>query len=154
MKRAQKLVSSNEEKRVTKQHKQPCSDCPFRRDALRGWLGGAEPEVYARMAHSDQVILCHTLLGAQCAGSAIYRANVCKLAASEALRLPPDRKAVFTSPSEFVSHHGGKPYAIFIPSEEEEVARAAMEEAAGSLLVTPMEAAQKATNTYRKQKKR
>lgn len=58
-----------------------------------------------QFAHSDQRIECHTLIGAQCAGSAIYRANICKMPRDPAvLRLPPDTKRVFAF-EEFAEHH-------------------------------------------------
>lgn len=57
-------------------------------------------------AHGESTIECHTLLGAQCAGSAIYRANVCKLPRDPGtLRLPANRLEVFSSRAEFVAHH-------------------------------------------------
>jgi hypothetical protein len=46
------------------------------------------------------------LIGAQCAGAAIYRANVAKNTRSDqTLRLPKDPKMVFNTPFEFWDHH-------------------------------------------------
>lgn len=75
------------------------------RTALPGWLGGATPQEYAAMAHADHLVECHTLLGAQCAGMAIYRRNVVKFCAPPTLRLPADRELCFASRSEFLAHH-------------------------------------------------
>lgn len=100
------LVSSDEAVPATRQHTKPCGDCPWRRDALPGWTGGLTPETWIRGAHGDEQIDCHTLTGAQCAGAAIYRANVCKRPRNpETLRLPADRDHVFESPTEFLEHH-------------------------------------------------
>lgn len=100
-----KLISRNEAVRAKCQHTTPCSDCPWSRDSLHGWLGGASPEEWIATAHSDAVIECHTLRGAQCAGAAVYRANVCKSPRGDALRLPRDTAAVFSNPMEFTAHH-------------------------------------------------
>lgn len=107
---SRKLISSDEAVPAKTQHKRPCSDCPWSRDALPGWLGGASPEEWVACAHGDDPVPCHALTGAQCAGIAIYRANVAKLPRNpETLRLPPDREAVFSSPVQFGLHHEGAP---------------------------------------------
>lgn len=94
---------------VKRQHTSPCSDCPFARKALPGWLGGFTIASWISDAHGDNVMLCHTR-NKQCAGAAIFRANVCKLPRStEALRLPADRLKVFASDREFETHHKKSP---------------------------------------------
>ncbi len=64
------------------------------------------------MAHGETQFECHTKHDAstgdahQCAGSAIYRANVCKSPRDpDTLQLPANREAVFSSPMEFLKHH-------------------------------------------------
>lgn len=100
------LVSSDEARPARGQHKQPCSDCPFARTALAGWLGSDTPASWMKMAHGETRMECHTLIGAQCAGAAIYRANVCKKPRDPALlTLPADRVKVFAGPPEFLRHH-------------------------------------------------
>ncbi len=95
------------------QHTKPCSDCPWARTALRGWLGGTGPvteqiDDWLKEAHGDADIPCHVLTGAQCAGAAIYRTNVCKRhVAPGVLLLPADREKVFATPMEFRAHHSG-----------------------------------------------
>jgi len=104
------LISVTEAKPAKGQHKKPCSDCPWARGALKGWLGDMTPEEWLQAAHGESTIECHTLLGAQCAGSAIYRANVAKLPRDrEALKLPPDTENVFATPLEFLKHHKEPP---------------------------------------------
>ena len=88
------------------QHKKPCSDCPFARTALPGWLGDKTIEEWIAMVHGETWIDCHTLLGAQCAGAAIYRTNNCKNPRDKALLLlPRNPKVVFANPQEFMKHH-------------------------------------------------
>jgi len=91
------------------QHKKPCSDCPWARVALPGWLGKPTAEEWLREAHGESRIDCHTLLGAQCAGAATYRANVGKLPRDpKLLRLESDKVRCFANPAEFKEHHSQK----------------------------------------------
>lgn len=98
---------------VSKQIIKPCEDCPFRRTAVKGWLADQSPADYCQMAHSDDLIQCHTKKfpdgnHVQCAGAAIYRANVAKYCHPPNLKLPGDKEVVFGSPVEFVEYHGRK----------------------------------------------
>jgi hypothetical protein len=111
MNRNQQLVTSDEAAPATSQHTRPCRDCPWSRDAVPGWLGGVAGRTWVAEAHGDAAIDCHTRRGAQCAGAAIYRANVCKVSRDPAvLRLPRDRDAAFDHPEAFLEHHheGGR----------------------------------------------
>lgn len=96
---------------VAKQITKPCEDCPFRKTATAGWLAGQTPADYCSMAHGDGVIECHTKLldgePVQCAGAAIYRANVAKRCDPPNLKLPKSG-TVFLSPIEFIQHHARK----------------------------------------------
>jgi hypothetical protein len=103
------LISSAEAITATKQHTEPCSDCPMARTALNGWLGGATPDEYCRLAHSDHVVNCHVIKNQQCAGIAIYRANVCKRVDSPNLKLSKNSEKVFGTPMEFLEHHRSRP---------------------------------------------
>ena len=103
------LVSVEEAQVATKQHTKPCGDCPWRRDSLNGWLGGLKPQEWIGIAHSDEVVDCHTLKGAQCAGAAIYRRNTCKMAYPPNLLLPADREKIFSNRNEFLEHHSKAP---------------------------------------------
>lgn len=72
-------------------------------------MGGDDVENWVRDAHGEVRLDCHTLSGAQCAGAAIYRGNICKLPRDPAvLVLPADRDKVFKSPKEFRDHHDSK----------------------------------------------
>lgn len=101
-----KLISIDQAKPAANQHQSPCSDCPFRRDSLRGWLGGYTAQEFAAMAHGEDMLECHVIAGKQCAGAGIYRANVCKDPRNRALIvLPADKKNVLGSRAEFIQHH-------------------------------------------------
>jgi hypothetical protein len=91
------------------QHTSPCSDCPWTRKSLNGWLGSLSADEWVRIAHSDSVVDCHTLRGAQCAGIAVYRRNVAKMAYPPNLKLEADRVNVFANPMQFVEHHSKVP---------------------------------------------
>lgn len=99
------LVSSDKGRPATRQHTKPCSDCPWRRKSLSGWLGGLSSDQWLRHAHGESKIDCHTLIGAECAGAAIYRRNIGKLCRGPVLRLDKDTKHVFAGPAEFKKHH-------------------------------------------------
>lgn len=87
------------------QHTSPCSDCPWRRDSLAGWLGGNTADEWVAMAHADVHIPCHTRPDHQCAGNAIYRRNACKSVRPPLLTLERDTDKVFNWPNEFLAHH-------------------------------------------------
>ena len=99
-----------EAKVARKQHKAPCHDCPWRRASIPGWLGPYTIEEWLQVAHGEGRIECHTVKqfdddGWQCAGAAIYRANVIKQCHDpEILALPKDLKKVFWF-GEFKAHH-------------------------------------------------
>lgn len=102
------LITGAEAIPVKKQHTSPCSDCPFARNSLPGWLGRMSPEQWMMAAHGETFAECHTRISMQCAGMAIFRANVCKSPRSEAiLRLPPNQIKVFANNAEFLTHHKG-----------------------------------------------
>ena len=110
MTKRRQLVSSDQAKPRSTQHTAPCADCPWTRTALPGWLGGCSGHEWLQRAHSETHVPCHTVGNQQCAGLAIYRANVAYLPRSPALlRLPKDVARVFASPTEFAKHHSFSP---------------------------------------------
>lgn len=109
MKRRQ-LLTYDPSRKAGEQIRKPCTDCPFARAALAGWLGDGTPEEWVESAHGETRIVCHVYSDVQCAGAAIYRANVCKAPRDRTLlELPPDRSIVFGSSSEFLAHHKATP---------------------------------------------
>lgn len=103
-----KLIARGEASPATKQLTKACSDCPMRRDSLPGWLGGATPEQYGHLAHSDEQVQCHVHAGSRCAGMSIYRTNVCKWQ-PPADKLPADTDHIFGTRQEFLEHHNRSP---------------------------------------------
>jgi len=101
-----RLITEDEAVQATAQHTKACSDCPWSRDSLNGWLGGNTAQEWISFAHGEVYIPCHVLEGAECAGAAIYRANVGKRTRIETMILQPDTKTVFSNPQEFLDHHG------------------------------------------------
>lgn len=100
------LITSDQAVETRGQTKKPCSDCPFARAALRGWLGGDSKEQWLQYAHGEFKVDCHTRKDNQCAGLSIYRANVGKLCRDRSiLVLPEDTDLVFATPDEFLEHH-------------------------------------------------
>lgn len=114
------------------QHHQPCHDCAFRRDGTPGNLGGSPVETYIGQTEAGFWLPCHGTYepgvpakqqdpakAPQCAGAAIYRANLGITAGGRLiLRDPQDKAAVFASHAEFIAHHLPVP----LPVAEELVA--------------------------------
>lgn len=102
-----RLVSSDEAEPMKFQHRKPCADCPFTKNALNGWLGANTLREWLAMIHGEAYIDCHCTTNQQCAGAAIFRANLCKTPRhSRALRLEPDNgELVFTTDNQFIAHH-------------------------------------------------
>lgn len=100
------MTTSDEAVPTNVQIEKPCHDCPWRRNAVRGWLGPHSAEAWMEIARSDDAVPCHALEGPQCAGLAIFRANICKLPRDpNVLRLPKDWNTVFDHPQQFINHH-------------------------------------------------
>lgn len=99
--------------------KKPCDSCPFSRASTPGGLGTKEgPEPFIGQAHGPFYLPCHkTYLSKgispmtpglpQCAGAAIFRANigVAPYLPLSIHVLPRDSVAVFKTPVEFLAHH-------------------------------------------------
>lgn len=100
----------------------PCSDCPFRRKAMPGWLGAGSPESFIDCMQRDEPLPCHQTIdydnphwlvewmhqknGNACAGSLIFMAN--KLQRPHTPGFPtmePDHETVFSNTVEFVRYH-------------------------------------------------
>lgn len=93
----------------------PCDDCPWRRESLKGWLGPMSKDEWVALAHSDEKIACHQTIEVdeewtekvkQCRGVATYRANIAKSPRDPSVAVGPvDRDKVFSNPMEFKAHH-------------------------------------------------
>lgn len=104
------LLTSDDAVLAVAQHRKPCTDCPWARSSINGWLGGMTSAEWLAAAHGEERIDCHVFDGAECAGAAIYRANVCKRVRDRTqLTLDPDEARVFRTPGEFAAHHAASP---------------------------------------------
>lgn len=93
----------------------PCNDCPWRRNAIAGWLGPHTASEWLDIAHGESAIACHQTIDhngqdwselKQCRGAAIFRANVAKLPRNPKVAVgPEDHEHVFSSSKEFLEHH-------------------------------------------------
>ena len=101
-------------------HKTPCNECPWRRAAPAGWLGGYQPEAFTDQVHRDgPPVPCHktippggdmTKAVSMCAGALIHMKNSCKRAFHPAYgdaldKVERDPEGVFNWPHEFIEHH-------------------------------------------------
>lgn len=101
-----KLVADDGRKPTKVQHRKPCADCPWARKSIPGWLGNNSAQRWCEMAHGEESIDCHCTTNQQCAGAAIFRANIFKSVRDpRALVLPPDKGTVFSWDNEFLDHH-------------------------------------------------
>lgn len=101
-----RCVRTEEAPRSKEQQTTPCGDCPFARNALKGWLGGSTTDQWKLALNGDHKIPCHAIRGPQCAGAAILRSNIFKRPRDKSvLILPADRKKVFATLDEFDQHH-------------------------------------------------
>lgn len=108
MPKPRQLLTADQAITVKTQHRSPCSDCPFARKSLAGWLGRLSPQAWMQIIFGDGRVDCHTRVPMQCAGSAIFRANICKVPRDQTVLqdLKVDTIRVFATPEEFISHHG------------------------------------------------
>jgi hypothetical protein len=100
-----------------KQRDTPCKECPFRRDIAPGTLGGSPATTYIGQVNGQFWLPCHCstnysdpnwktdLSKPQCAGAAIFRANVGVRVAPSLLVLPQNNRTVFNSFEGFLAHH-------------------------------------------------
>lgn len=108
MKRRRQLLTHEDAVKTGVQHTKPCSDCPWARASLPGWLGNNSAEDWIAAAIGEGSADCHTTDKA-CAGFAIFRANICKVPRDpNALRLQPNTIICFANDKEFLAHHKGK----------------------------------------------
>lgn len=104
------MMTNIKESKVTQaQHSRPCHDCPWRRAAIPGWLGGATPETFLAQGQGDMPMECHCQKSSEgkqweCVGAAVFRSNICKRPRF-AMTQPRDTVTVFASSEEFLKHH-------------------------------------------------
>ncbi len=109
----------------------PCSQCPFRVNALAGWLGDSSPEEFIDTCLADHLMPCHKTVDyddedwkekmldetsevQHCAGARIFFANQCKmpkhglyllaLRSDQVKKVKPSND-VFANRQRFLDHH-------------------------------------------------
>ena len=105
----------------TKRMTKPCDACPYSPGVTPGALGGSDPAVYIGQGHGAFWLPCHKTCDfgdpewktnysgtQQCAGAAIYRANIKRdaLMPAQLLKLPASDQA-FESAAKLYAHHKG-----------------------------------------------
>ncbi len=85
--------------------KKPCAQCPFRKDTLKGWLGG---ERMSEILAQDSFV-CHKKQYLQCAGHMLINGNdngFVRLANRLGIELElSGKEMVFETLEDCVSHH-------------------------------------------------
>lgn len=110
-----------------------CDECPFRKKALRGWLGPHSIEDIEKVVHSEEPFICHKSIaemihegipegdpqlevqGQHCVGMLRYRTAVCKLSRDpEVYQVQQELKTVLDqsliAPFKFREHHEKLPF--------------------------------------------
>lgn len=100
------MQESNTQKRFKIPHaKQPCQNCPYRKDSLKGWLGKSRMTEFLA---SDN-FLCHKNHKLQCAGHMILKGDgnvIVRTAKLMKIDVILDGKdLVFESEADCVDHH-------------------------------------------------
>lgn len=99
--------------------RQPCKECPFRRDSARGWLGGYDgPEHFLAVHyHAEERNPCHLSIDYEtdretwdpeaCVGQVVMFKNSYKLPRGWEMpeAISADADACFRWSHEFVAHH-------------------------------------------------
>lgn len=100
--------------------KKPCRECPFRKEALAGWLGSSTPEQFLATTMADHAMPCHLTVdygdrnwkaqlesgkASHCAGALDFFANICKMSRDRNRPRGQRNDAVFASPQAFLAHH-------------------------------------------------
>lgn len=102
-------------------HTEPCAECPWRKKAPAGWLGGNDPLVYADTVHAGVVPQCHMTddnpVPSMCAGALATINNSCKLPMNKEVVMAMEkvgrRDDCFKFASDFYTHHtNGGEYQI------------------------------------------
>lgn len=103
-------------------YKKPCHECPWRKDAPAGWLGGHSAETYADAVDNNEVPACHlndygpkAPRTAMCAGALGTMSNQCKSAyntdgGDAARQVVGQNPECFSHVAEFYTHHTDQAY--------------------------------------------
>lgn len=107
--------------------KKPCKQCPFRKKAMKGWLGEAHPESFVgTLLLESEVLPCHSTIdysrkdwheawtmrreGKACAGAIATACNSGKRPRYLTVPVPErNREEVFARFADFIEHHRNSP---------------------------------------------
>lgn len=97
------------------EHTEPCSECPWRKEAPAGWLGGVEKFYYSDAIAAGEIPNCHKSTTAFCAGACSVMANMIKIpfkqeGAAPAVTTVGKREDTFSHFANFHQHHHGEPW--------------------------------------------
>ena len=107
-----------------------CAECPFRANAVRGWLGPSTPEQVNNAARGEEPYICHMDIarldeeglgpeeveeqGQYCVGMSRYRNSICKSSRDpeqfqfqQELKKVPDKPLI--PPNRFLEYHSAPP---------------------------------------------
>lgn len=88
--------------------KKPCQNCPFKKDALEGWLGEVRMKDILDSGH----FVCHKKKHLQCAGHMLIKGNENDFVQlANRLGIPLEltgRELVFDTEQECIEHHKSK----------------------------------------------
>lgn len=90
--------------------KAPCINCPFRKTALKGWLGSKRAEEIA----GNGSFVCHKKKHLQCAGHMLLLQQSNQFVSlASMLKIPLElkgREQVFDTTQAFIKHHDNEAY--------------------------------------------
>ena len=107
-------------------HKTPCKECPWKKDSLKGFLGGWTPESYADAVAMNEIPCCHLVdhgpqdnKSAFCVGALATASNSCiqphkTPGAIEAKKKIGKREDCFQWVRDFYEYHAEKKYIPFL----------------------------------------
>jgi hypothetical protein len=111
---------------VKLRHRKPCRECPWRKIAKEGWLGGQSAEMYADAVSGNEVPACHlrdfgpeSPRSAMCAGALAVMSNSATSAwktegGDAARKQVGQRQDCFSRAAEFYKHHTGETYVPYV----------------------------------------
>lgn len=106
-------------------HTSPCNECPWRKEAPAGWMGGHDPGVYADAVQFNEVPACHRQdhgpddpRTSMCAGALAVAANSATSmwktpGGDDARKKVGQRADCFRWVRDFYRHHTGEDYQPF-----------------------------------------
>lgn len=107
-------------------HKKACAECPWRKESLKGYLGGHSAEFYTDVVAMNEIPACHlkdygpnSRKTAMCAGALSVAKKSCIIphktqGATEARNEIPHNDETFGHYTQFYKYHADKDYVPYI----------------------------------------